>query len=237
MIGKFFKDLVLAELKKRGRKISRDPTQRYIADFGIDCVLDVGANNGQFASSLRSLGYLGRIESFEPLSEALQNLQEAAAADPQWNVHAFALGSEDCTKTINISASQPSSSFLPLDPSLGSHQLDQSYIGEEHVRIRKLDAVYPSISDDSKSILLKIDTQGFEREVIRGAKECLGEIKLVLMELSLVPNYQGEALIEEMIRMMREHNFDPWWIIPGFKNVATLQLYQVDVFFANKNIA
>lgn len=59
--------------------------------FDIDLVLDVGANVGQFASELRSVGYKGNLVSFEPLSAAHMALSEAASRDSRWAVHAQSL--------------------------------------------------------------------------------------------------------------------------------------------------
>src|SRR6476659_2537452 len=63
----------------------------YIANRNIDLVLDVGANVGQFATSLREKGYAGQIESFEPVSSVFQALADTARNDPRWNVHNMAL--------------------------------------------------------------------------------------------------------------------------------------------------
>ncbi len=71
--------------------------------FDIDMVLDVGANVGQFASELRSVGYKGYLVSFEPLSAAHTALSEAAGRDPKWHVHPrSAIGDNDGEIEINI---------------------------------------------------------------------------------------------------------------------------------------
>lgn len=236
MLKKFIKDCVLEILERRGRRITRNPTQKYFQYFGTDCVLDVGANKGQFAMEIRKRGYRGRIESFEPLSSAMSVLKQNASLDPLWKTHAYALGSQSCTREINVSANQPSSSFLQLDNSISNAStVNLNYVSTEMVQIRKLDDVYQRIKSDAKSIYLKIDTQGFEKDVILGASDSLRDIKVVQMELPFVANYQGEALVEEMISLMRKLNLDPWWVVEGFKNFQTLQLYQVDVFFVRRD--
>src|SRR5215470_941975 len=90
-------------------------TQRRVALMQgrrINVVLDVGANTGQFALFLRSLGYRGRIVSFEPLTEAFAALQRNGAGDTNWSLHNLALGDVETTATINISANSQASSFL-----------------------------------------------------------------------------------------------------------------------------
>ena len=60
----------------------------------IDLVIDVGANEGQFARGLRRF-YRGEIMSFEPVSSVFEKLAATASADPLWQVHKLALGSEE----------------------------------------------------------------------------------------------------------------------------------------------
>ena len=83
--------------------------------FEVDMVLDIGANVGQFASELRSVGYKGILVSFEPLSAAHMALSEAAGRDPKWHVYPRgAIGDHDGEIEINIARNSVSSSVLPM---------------------------------------------------------------------------------------------------------------------------
>ncbi|MEM6690217.1 MAG: FkbM family methyltransferase [Planctomycetota bacterium] len=217
------------------RKLAINPLAKLLQKENIDCILDVGANKGQYGLQVRGKGYTGRIESFEPLSQAFGVLRERSSNDPEWNIHQLALGNEQSTKEINISSNQPSSSFRDLDPNFKSSQVDLTFVGKESVKIDQLDNVFESVSGSASNVYLKIDTQGYEMDVLKGAVRSMNRIKLVQLETALVPNYSGEALIEDVISMMREHNFAPWWIIDGFKNKMTPQMFQVDVFFRNQD--
>lgn len=204
----------------------------YLRDFEIDCVFDVGANVGQFATEIRKCGFQGRIESFEPVPTVLPELQSKAHNDKNWNVHEFALGCDDCKSVIHISANSPSSSFLPLDENLDTGNLNLADVATAEVQIQKLDSVFERLRQNSRNLFLKVDTQGFERQVIEGASQCLGEFRMIQLECSLVPHYTGETLIEDMIRLLRQHDFVPWWLVDGYRHNRTLQLYQADVIFA-----
>ena len=57
-----------------------------LADHSVDCVFDVGANIGQYATSIRRNGYAGRILSFEPLTSAHAEISARAAGDPHWDI-------------------------------------------------------------------------------------------------------------------------------------------------------
>ena len=97
-------------------------------------MLDVGANSGQFAASLRDAGYQGRIVSFEPLSGAFADLERAAASDPLWSCINLALGEENCTAVINVSANSYSSSLLGVCDWSLSVEPSISAVGREEVR-------------------------------------------------------------------------------------------------------
>ncbi len=235
---------VLSKLKRyisqfsanQGRRITRYPLREYLENFGIDCVLDVGANIGQFGSEIRSLGYTGKIDSFEPLSTAMLTLQSLAENDPLWTPYPFALGSGNESMDINVSANSPSSSFLPLNAELDTGSIDLSTVSTETVQIKKLDDVFADIVGDARNIYLKVDTQGYESSVLDGAEKSLPSIAMVQMELSLVTNYDGEMLIEEMMQRMRSLGFTPWWLLDGFRHPGTLQLFQADVFFVRNDL-
>ena len=234
-IKKYIKDKILNYLPKRGRRITRIPMMDYIRQFEVDCMLDVGANTGQFATEARRLGYQGRIESFEPIPSVFETLQQAAANDSAWNTHSYAMGAENCTREINISGNLVSSSFLPVSPDFNPESTGVQAVDSAMVEIRKLDDVFESLHQGARNVYLKIDTQGFEKDVIEGAVGSLPKIQFVQMELSLIANYDGESLIEKMMHEMRELRFDPWWIMDGYRDPKTLQLYQADVFFKRRD--
>ena len=235
MIKTHLKNFCLNLLAKKGRGIVRLPLANYLRQFEIDCVLDVGANVGQYGGSLRKMGYQNRIESFEPMSSAFSVLSGTAQSDTNWNLHDYALGNEDSSAELNLSANGPSSSFLELSDNVKDTGVDLDYVGSESVQIRKLDSVFQEVAGSANNVFLKIDTQGFERSVIEGAEKTLKNIRAVQMEVALVAHYEGEALIEEMLGMMREQGFDPWWVYHGFRHHATFQMIQVDLFFVRRN--
>lgn len=235
MLKTYIKNILSELLAKKGRRIVRLPLAHYLRQLQVDCVLDVGANVGQYGSSLEKLGYQGRIESFEPMSSAFSVLTNAAQSNRNWNLHNYALGNEDTNSTLNLSANGPSSSFLELSDNVKDTGIDLDYVGSETVSVRRLDSVFQEVVGDAGNVFLKIDTQGFERNVIEGAEKSLERIRAVQMEVALVAHYEGEALIEQMLVMMRERGFDPWWVHHGFRHSKTFQMIQVDLFFVRRN--
>jgi len=200
--------------------------------FDIDLVLDVGANVGQFASELRSVGYKGTLVSFEPLSAAHMALSKAAGRDPKWHVHPRgAIGDHDGEVEINIAGNSVSSSVLPMTELHSSAAEGSAYVGAESVSLHRLDSVAPAYLTKSRRPFLKIDTQGFEWQVLDGAVAILPKIRGVLCELSLVPLYESQRLWMDMIQRLESEGFTLWAIQKGFTDPRDGRTLQVDAIF------
>ncbi|MDG4476042.1 FkbM family methyltransferase [Thiovibrio frasassiensis] len=214
---------------------SVSPTAQIVSSlhkFGIDLILDVGANQGQFASEIRGGGYRGNIISFEPLSEAHSVLRRVSQRDAKWYVHPrCALGDYNGEVNINIAGNSVSSSILPM---LDAHQRAAPasiYQGREVVPLQTLDAVSGDYLVNAHKSFLKIDTQGFEWQVLDGARDTLPYIRGVLLELSLVPLYEGQHLWREIIDRLETEGFVLWSLLPGFTDPVDGQTLQVDAVF------
>lgn len=225
-------------LEVRRLKSISTPEAQIVASlrkFDIDLVLDVGANTGQFASDLRHCGYAGRIVSFEPLSKAHGELLQSSAGDPMWDVYPrCALGDHNGEVEINIAGNSESSSILPMLESHWSAAPESAYQGKEIVPIKTLDTVAGPYLKDARSVFLKIDTQGFEWQVLDGARDTLPHIKGILVELSLVPLYEGQHLWRDVIDRLEAAGFTLWAFKPVFSDLSQGRTLQVDgVFYRN----
>lgn len=241
-IKKIIKTILRALLGLEVRRAGNDalPAVRQVVsslrEFGIDLVLDVGANRGQFASEIRQCGYTGEIVSFEPLSSAHGELVLASASDPKWNAYPrCALGDHEGEVEINIAGNSYSSSILPM---LESHRRvapESSYQGKEVAPLRTIDAVADEYLKEAGMPFLKIDTQGFEWQVLEGAKKSLPKIRGVLVELSLVHLYDGQRLWREVIDRLEAEGFILWALLPEFIDQNSGRTLQVNgVFFRKK---
>ena len=207
--------------------------QRLLDYHKIDLVLDVGANVGQYAKSLRELGYSGRIISFEPLSSAYSQLKAASKKDPLWQIATqTAIGNQEGEIIINIAGNSQSSSALPmLDAHLESAP-QSAYSGSETVKLSRLDTIAKDyITTQNESIFLKIDVQGLEKQVIEGATAILPLVKGIKLELSLVPLYEGQVLFKEMIDIIEKLGYELYGIEPGFTAEKTGKMLQMDGIF------
>jgi len=207
--------------------------QRLLAYHNIDLVFDVGANIGQYAKLLRELGYSGRIVSFEPLSSAYSQLKAVSKKDPLWEIAPqAAIGNQEGEIVINIAGNSYSSSALPmLDAHLESAP-ESAYSGSETVKLSRLDTIAKDyIKSETKSIFLKIDVQGLEKQVLEGATAILPLVKGIKLELSLVPLYEGQVLFKEMIDIVEKLGYELYGIEPGFTAEKTGRMLQMDGIF------
>lgn len=200
--------------------------------FEVDLVLDVGANVGQFSSELRSVGYKGNLVSFEPLSAAHRTLSDVASRDPKWLVHPRgAIGDHEGEIEINIAGNSVSSSVLPMLEAHASAANGSAYVGVEHVLISRLDSIAPQYLAKSRRPFLKIDTQGYEWQVLDGSRGVLQRMMGVRCELSLVPLYEGQRLWMEMIQRLEGEGFTLWSIQNAFTDPRDGRTLQVDAIF------
>lgn len=195
----------------------------------VDLVLDVGANVGQYASALRRAGYAGRIVSFEPVAAPFAALSRAAAEDPLWDVRPFALGSEDGAAEINTTPGTMSSMLTASEFGRGwSDKLEETRT--ETIEIRRLDSVFEEITAGRPSrAYLKLDTQGFDLEVFRGARECLGSVVAMQSEVACLPIYDGMPRLPEQLTAYEQEGFETVGMYPVSRDPKTLRVIEFDL--------
>ncbi|GCA89702.1 FkbM family methyltransferase [Microcystis aeruginosa] len=207
--------------------------ERLLKYHQIELIFDVGANCGQYASFLRDCCYRGKIVSFEPLSTAYSQLLTLSKKDNLWEIAPrSALGDQEGEITINIAGNSQSSSVLSMLDSHLQADPESAYCGSEIVQLRRLDTLAKDyITEGTQSIFLKIDVQGFEKQVIEGAVQILPLVKGIQIEMSLVPLYDQQILFEDMLEFMKEIGYDLYTIIPNFADKQTGRLLQIDGIF------
>jgi len=178
----------------------------------INCVLDVGAHYGEFGTLLRELGYQGRIVSFEPVPENFSALTQCGSNDKGWLVYPFALGAQESSASMRVTGSSHFCSFCPPS-TYGEEQFgDKMKITRDQlVTVRRLDTLFDECVAGiaAPQVFLKMDTQGFDLEVIKGAGDKLNQIQAIQTELSAKPIYDqmGTALADG-IAALQQHGFD-----------------------------
>ena len=197
----------------------------------IDVVLDVGANRGQYGRELRSSGYQGRIVSFEPLPEAFAALIASSGRDGRWTASPLALGDAAGVATLHIAGNEVSSSLLPMLDAHRAAAPGSAYVGDVSVPVERLDAIFDDHVVADEHPYLKIDAQGFERQVLDGAAGCLPKIVGVQVEMSLRRLYDAAATLTEIVGYLEARGFALMSIEPGFLDIGMGRQLQVDGIF------
>ena len=200
--------------------------RRLFERYDVRTVLDVGANVGQYRGFLRErVAFHGQIESFEPQPALHEQLRVAASSDPAWRIHGLGLGSTDGALQLNVMASHSFSSFHQPDNSAAPQFESSNRIVETvTVPVRRLDDLDLELQE---GVYLKVDTQGFDLEVLRGAARTLERVCAVQIELPLVNIYKGAPQRWDMLRELEGMGF----AVSGFFAVSDderLRLIETD---------
>jgi FkbM family methyltransferase len=236
---KAFRGLSRPGLRRLGYDVVRfdaqkDPASRraaLIRERGVNLVLDVGANDGTFARQLREVGYRGRIVSFEPQTAAYAALRSAAAADPLWECRNLAVGVDEGEAVLNIAGNSSSSSLFEISPRHVRSAPESAYVGREEVNVQRLDSLAGELGLAEATVYLKVDVQGGELDVLRGAVAVLERVVLVEAELSLVSLYEGAPRFDEIIDYLADRRFGVLSLEPVFVDPSDGRLLQLDAVF------
>jgi FkbM family methyltransferase len=202
-------DVAFRILRRFGLDVRRVRKHPGIADFlaqrKVQVVYDIGANVGQFGLAVRRRGYAGKIVSFEPVSYVFEELKHLAQRDGNWEVARYAVGSENGSAQINVSRNSQFSSIKPLAERSSTTDADSAFTSSESVEVRPLDDLVGA----NGPYFIKIDTQGFEREVLAGGPKALAGATGVLLELPVINIYDDVWTLHEAVGHMREIGFIP----------------------------
>ncbi len=205
--------------------------------LNINCVIDVGANFGQYGLMLRRIGYKGDIISFEPVLGNYQRLEKIAQNYPHWRTHQYALGEKKAQLTINVPQASDLASFHKVNQ-FGKEQYfnnaDTKFT--ESVQVEALDDVFQEIlsNEEKSNIFLKLDTQGYDLEVLKGAKESLDSIKALQSEVSFKSTYENMPTHIEAFTFLKEKGFEITGLYPVGRD-ENMAIIEMDCIMRNIN--
>lgn len=182
--------------------------------LNCECIVDVGANRGQFALIARKVFPEAKIFSFEPLEEPAQIFRSIFVNDQNVKLYPFAVGREKMKSTLHVTRDDDSSSMLAVTQT----QL-KMFPGAEETELREV-AIFP-LSEvlDASSLpaasLLKIDVQGFEMEVLKGCEDILNKFSQLYIECSFIELYKDQVLAYEIISWLAQRDF----VLSGIHNL------------------
>ena len=171
----------------------------------FDCVLDVGANKGQFALFATARFPKARIFSFEPLPRAAAKFDLVFRQNSRVKMMRAAVSRERGTLTMHVTEHDDSSSALPVGTAqrkiFNTREIEQCEVPCGPL------ADFVADGELGSRNLLKIDVQGLELEVLRGAAPLLGRFAAIYCELSFVELYVGQALADEIVDFLAGHGY------------------------------
>lgn len=218
----------------KARKLN-DTLERHLRNVldanKINLVVDVGANEGQYARARREFGFDGRIVSFEPLRDAFAVLKQHCDKDNNWYAYRLALGSVPAMRTMNQCSSSDFSSLLTPNPYASKRFGWRAEIAsQEEIQVTTLAQLWSAIVTDipKPRVLLKLDTQGFDMEVLAGAVGVLHDVHALQIELSLRSIYDGAPRYLESLARLEALGFEVTGLYPVTRDNETLAVIEYD---------
>ena len=200
----------------------------------IDCVIDIGANVGQFANEIWDSGYDGRMISFEPSPKTFEELSKNRyIKSKEWELHQIALGAEPGRLQFHQFESSVMNSFRP--PTEEFSQISKPNLDEMiEVEVDTLDRLVENkrVTIGARNFI-KIDTQGFDFETLKGCEGLLSKATAIQIELSFVSLYKGTALAMDVMAYLLKRGFLPSSFSPAAFDKKQNYLFQVDGLFLN----
>jgi FkbM family methyltransferase len=195
--------LLLALLKGSAAGVEHEAV---LQTLECECVVDIGANRGQFALISRKLFPQAKIHAFEPLAEPAQIFKKIFEEDPNIKLRACAIGPAKTISTMHVTRDDDSSSLLPITSAQSS--LFPSTVEKETRQV----TVLPLSQALGKTYLppaslLKIDVQGFELEVLKGCEDILNKFSHLYIECSFIELYERQALAHQVIAWLASRGF------------------------------
>tara|TARA_B100000925_G_C21986214_1_gene464647 strand:+ start:498 stop:1193 length:696 start_codon:yes stop_codon:yes gene_type:complete len=199
---------------------------KHLKNSKISTVFDVGANVGQYAQMLRRFGYKGKIISFEPLEKEKNILDVNMILDKQFESYNYAIGKKNSIGKINYALNSVSSSIFKSHPRHIKYNKGTISKEKKKIVIKNLKN-FKSKIEKSKT-LLKLDTQGYEYEILSSAESMIKYFKIIQLETSFRKVYYSEKNWLKSLELLQKNGFYIIDIFYGIRN-SNLELMQCDL--------
>jgi FkbM family methyltransferase len=209
VLGKLLRILWVPQYRRaflRTRVAASIEHDRVLAGLGLQTVVDIGANRGQFALCIRRLYPAAQIYAFEPLDKPARIWLETFAGDARATLFNKAVAAESGAATMHVSRWDVSSSLLPIAPlQRDNFPLSQEISQQIVSKVLLADCVDPAAI--KAPALLKLDVQGSELSALQGCADLLDRFQFVYVEASFVELYIGQALATEIVAFLLQRDF------------------------------
>lgn len=215
--------LLVHQARSRGWIVARWPypgtiealTKELLRQRQVSLVIDVGAHIGRYGEMLRKIGYEGTILSIEPDPRSFPVLQRRAALDAAWLTRQCAASDRSGEETFHL-YDRAELSSLHEPTALGATSYSMSTSDEVTVSVQTLDQILIEAvpSHDRLRVLLKVDTQGSDAAILRGAAGALESVEVLQTEVAVQQLYEQVPPLHERLRSLDELGFVPAGMFP-----------------------
>jgi FkbM family methyltransferase len=209
LLGKLLRVLSIAPYRRaflRTRVAASAEHDDILSGLGVDTVVDIGANKGQFALCARRLFPQAQIFSFEPLPGPAAIFQNVFRDDPRTRLFNTAIAARAGAAAMHVSRREDSSSLLPIAQAQHENFPHTEEARQETVALARL-ADCIAAADITGTALLKLDVQGYELTALEGCAELLKLFRYVYVEASFIELYVGQALADEVVAHLQARGF------------------------------
>ena len=202
---------------------------RNLEELKVTCVVDIGANVGQFGLDVRRHGFQGQIISYEPVRKSFESLTHTMKQHQPWKAFQMGLGTTESELMINVSGNSGlSSSILEMGSLHLQNFPDSATVAKQRISISTIDKQLEAIGLKPQEIMLKLDVQGFEDEVLKGASKSLSNIPFCYLEVSIYPLYEGEKPFLPILIELSNYGHEVIDVFRGIK-AKDGRLLQLDI--------
>ncbi|WP_379093589.1 FkbM family methyltransferase [Pedobacter sp. UC225_65] len=187
-------------------------------------ILDIGAYEGHWALEVAAIFPKAHILMIEGQKAKEDILSKRLNEIPNTELRIALLGAE--TKNVTFNIYETASSVFKED--------NETNAKIEQIELQLLDQIVADTRFE-KTDLIKLDTQGYELEILKGGIKTLQSAQLVLIEVSLLGIYKGAPLVDEVIHFMKSHGFILYDICTLMRRPYDNALYQSDFLFIKQN--
>ena len=196
------------------------------AGFQPTQIFDVGAYKGDFALSCLRIWPKAKVSCFEALEDKVNQLQQLASSNSTIQVFPGLLGAETRDK-VPLHQAETASSVLV-------EQMPQNFPVSYH-QMRTVDQIVQEHFGNCPPEFLKLDVQGYELEVLKGAEKSLPKIQAILAEISLLDIHQNVPLLADAIAWLNDRDWVAYDICGLTRRPLDQALWQADLIFVPRN--
>jgi FkbM family methyltransferase len=197
----------------------------------VNNIFDIGANVGTWTLLAKAYFNTSHIHAFEPLKVHTEQFKQLTHALDKVTLHTFCLGGENSESVINVSSFSDSSSLLPAT-ALEYETYGIKKAGEEIVTVKRMDDLIDAGTLPVPEVI-KMDVQGYELKVLKGAGKYLSEVKYIIAEVAFKEYYHNQPLFVDIANYLLTYNFDVYAF--GQNTPTGLPLGQIDVLFKRRS--